>query len=144
MNEGAGKTPVHLRVVAVIAILWHAMGAFDYAATQLRLDFYMSEFTQEQLDYFYSFPAWADGAWAIAVWSSLLAAFGLLLRRAWSVWLFGLALIGLLATTVYNFGLSDGAAIMGEGATMFTAVIWLIAIGLLVYSRTMMQRGALR
>jgi len=144
MNEIPGKTPAHLWVVAVVAILWDAMGAFDYTATQLGLDFYMSQFTEDQLDYFYSFPAWADGAWAIAVWSSLLAAFGLLLRKAWSVPLFALALAGLLATTVYNFGLSDGAAMMGEGATAFTAVIWLVAIGLFVYSRTMARRGVLR
>jgi hypothetical protein len=144
MNENPGKTPAHLWVVAVVAILWDAMGAFDYTATQLGLDFYMSQFTEEQLDYFYSFPAWADGAWAIAVWSSLLAACGLLLRKAWSIPLFGLALVGLLVTTVYNFGLSDGAAIMGEGATVFTAVIWLVATGLFVYSRTMARRGVLR
>ncbi|MDH4108641.1 MAG: hypothetical protein OEW35_10000 [Gammaproteobacteria bacterium] len=143
MSASEENTPVHLWIVAVLAILWDAMGAFDYSATQLRLDFYMSQFTPEQLDYFYSFPAWADGAWAIAVWASLVAAFGLLLRRAWSVWLFGLAILALLATTIYNFGLSDGAAVMGEGATAFTAVIWLIAIGLFVYARVMVQKGVL-
>jgi len=144
MNETTSKAPAHLWIVAVVAILWDAMGAFDYTATQLRLDFYMSQFSEEQLDYFYSFPAWVDGTWAIAVWSSLVAAIGLLLRKAWSAWLFGLALVALLPTTVYNFVLSDGAAVMGEGASTFTVVIWLIAIGLFVYARAMAGRGILR
>jgi hypothetical protein len=31
------KTPLHLWIVAVLALLWNAVGAFDYVATQLRL-----------------------------------------------------------------------------------------------------------
>ena len=57
--------------------------------SQLRLESYMSQFTPEQLAYFYGFPAWAVAAWAIAVWSALLGSLCLLLRKAWAVWLFG-------------------------------------------------------
>ena len=35
------------------------LGAFDYLATQLQFEPYMSQFTEEQLSYFYGFPAWA-------------------------------------------------------------------------------------
>ncbi|MCP4895894.1 MAG: hypothetical protein GY906_02880, partial [bacterium] len=35
-------TPIHLWIVGVLALLWNAMGAFDYLATQLKLEFYMS------------------------------------------------------------------------------------------------------
>ena len=33
-------------------------------------------------------------------------------------WLFGLAILGLAATTVYNFVLSDGMAVMGQTAAI--------------------------
>ena len=46
------RTPMHLWIVGVLALLWNFMGAFDYLATQLKLESYMSNFTQEQLDYF--------------------------------------------------------------------------------------------
>ena len=79
---GAGsKTPRHLWIVGVIALLWSMVGAFDYLATQLELESYMSQFTQEQLDYFYGFPKWATSVWAIAVWGSVVGSVGLLLRR---------------------------------------------------------------
>ena len=81
MNESSAKTPVHLWIVSIVSLLWNAMGAFDYTATQMRLESYMSQFTAEQLDYFYSFPAWADSLWAIAVWSSLLGSMALLMRK---------------------------------------------------------------
>jgi hypothetical protein len=140
---GRARTPVHLWIVGVLALLWNAIGAFDYLATEMRLDFYMSQFSQEQLDYFYGFPAWVVACWAIAVWGSLLASVGLLLRRRWSVWLFGLALVGMAATTIHNFLLSNGAEIMGSGAAIFTVVIWVIAIALFLYARWMARRGVL-
>ncbi len=144
MNETATRTPVHFWIVAVLAVLWNAMGAFDYSATQLRLDFYMSQFTEEQLAYFYGFPTWMVAAWAIAIWSSLLGSIGLLLRKSWAVWLFGLAILGLATSTVYNFVLNDGAAVMGGTAVIFTAVIWIIALFLFFYSKAMAKNGVLR
>ena len=144
MSETGTKTPVHLWIVAILAVLWNAIGAFDYTATQLKLESYMAQFTAEQLEYFYGFPAWMDASWAIAVWGSLLGSLLLLLRKAWAVWLFGLAIFGLAASTFYNFVLSDGAAIMGGTAVIFTAVIWVIALFLLFYSAAMSKRGVLR
>ena len=144
MNATTRKIPRHLWIVAIIAVLWNAIGAFDYAATQLRLDFYMSQFTPEQLEYFYGFPAWAVASWAIAVWSSLIASLGLLLRKSWAVGLFALALAAMVITFLYNFVLSDGLSMLGTGGVIFTAVIWAIAIFLFFYSRAMARRGVLR
>lgn len=43
------STPIHLWIIAVIALLWSAMGAFDYLMTQTQNEAYMGQFTQEQL-----------------------------------------------------------------------------------------------
>ena len=71
MNNAVVKAPVHLWVIGILTLLWNAMGAYDYLATELKLESYMSQFTPEQLDYFYAFPVWMVAAWAIAIWSSL-------------------------------------------------------------------------
>ncbi len=144
MDQTTAKTPAHLWIIGVVAFLWNVMGAFDYSATQLRLDFYMSQFSPEQLDYFYSFPSWVDASWAIAVWSSLLGSLCLLLRKSWAAWLFGLAILGLAVTTLFNFVLSNGLEVMGSEAAAFTAVIWVIAVLLFFYARAMAGRGVLR
>ena len=109
MNGQTAKAPLHLWIVGVLAVLWNAIGAFDYSATQLRLEAYMSAFTPEQLEYFYNFPAWTVAAWAIAVWGALLGSIALLLRKAWAVWAFGISIAGMALTTVHNFVLTDGA-----------------------------------
>ena len=52
MNQTTVKTPVHLWIVGALSLIWNAVGAFDYAATQYRIESYMSQFTAEQLEYF--------------------------------------------------------------------------------------------
>lgn len=142
-GEARPKTPVHLWIIGVLTLLWNLMGAFDYLATQLELEFYMSQFTPEQLAYFYGFPAWAVSGWAFGVWGAVAGSLGLLLRKKWSVWAFAVSLAGMLVSSIYTLGLSDGAQMMGAGGVIFTVVIWAVAIFLLVYARAMANRGVL-
>lgn len=143
MNANA-RTPVHLWIVGIVSLLWNAVGAVDYSATRLRIESYLANFTPEQIDYFTSIPAWMGTAWALGVWGSFFGSIALLLRRNWAVWLFGFSILGLAGSTVYNFVLTDGAAIMGDGAVAFTAVIWVIVLFLFFYARAMARRGVLR
>ena len=144
MNSNNVKAPVHLWIVGIVSLLWNALGVFDYLATKMRLEFYMSQFTPEQLEYFYAFPAWMVAAWAVAVWGDLLGSVALLLRKAWAVWLFGVALLGLAITSLHTMVLTNGLEIMGSEAAMFTAVIWIIALFLFFYALAMAKRGVLR
>jgi hypothetical protein len=137
------RTPVHLWIIGVLALLWNMMGAFDYLATKLQLDFYMSQFSEEQLAYFYGFPAWVVAAWAFGVWGALAGSVGLLLRRKWSVWAFVVSIAGMVVTTIYNFGMTNGAEIMGSGAMAFSVIIWVISIFLVVYSWSLAKKGVL-
>ena len=137
------ETPRHLWVVGILALLWNLMGAFDYLATQLRIESYMEAFTQEQLDYFYGFPAWAISGWAIAVWIGLVGAVGLLLRRKWSFVAFSISLAGLALSSIYTLGMTDGLEIMGSTAKIMTVVIWVVSIFLVWYSRQQVKAAVL-
>ena len=142
-GEARRRTPVRLWIIGVLALLWNLMGAFDYLATQLQLESYMSQFTEEQLAYFYGFPAWAVSGWAFAVWGAVVGSVGLLLRRKWSVWAFAVALVGMVVSSIYTFGVSNGAEMMGSGGVIFSVVIWVISIFLLVYTWSQAKRGVL-
>ena len=130
--------------ICIVALLWNAFGAMDYVMTQTRNEAYMSQFTPEQLDYFYNFPAWVSFTWAIGVWGAVLGSILLLLRKAWAVWAFVASLAGIVSTAIYNFVLSDGLEIMGVGIALgFTIAVFVIGIGLFMFSRAMQQRGVL-
>ena len=138
------RAPVHLWIVGILALLWNCVGAFDYLATQLRYEPYMSQFTQPQLDYFYGFPAWAVAGWALGVWGAFFGSIALLLRKRWAVWLYGISLLGLAISSLYNVVLTNGMELMGSGAAVFTVVIWVIALAQFFYAQAMAKRGVLR
>lgn len=139
------KVPLHLWIVGGVSLLWNSFGAVDYLMTQLQVEAYMSQFSQEQLAYFYGFPAWANAAWALGVWGSVAGSIGLLVRKTWATWAFGISILGLMGTSIYTMALTDGIAVMGGmSALIFSVVIWIITIGLFFYSRSMSSRGVLR
>lgn len=138
------RTPWHLWAVGVLSLLWNAGGAFDYVMTKSEAGWYVANLTPEQVAHMQAFPLWMDIAWPLGVWGAVAGSIGLLLRKAWAVWAFGLSLIGLLFATFYNFVWTDGMAIMGgTGVVIFNVVLWAVAILLLVYATAMKSRGVL-
>ena len=138
-------TPWHVWLVGVLAVLWNSVGAFDYVMTETRNATYLSGFTPEQLAYFNGFPAWVVGTWALSVWGGVLGSVLLLLRKRWAVPVFGVSLATMLLTFGHNFLLTNGLAMMGGIAGLiFTAVIVVVGLALLLYSRKLARKGVLR
>ncbi len=94
------------------------MGCLDFTMTQTRNMAYLEAggFTPEKIEYFVSFPLWANLLWANLLWANLL----------WAVAVWG----GLL-----------GAALLL--AKKHAAVIFIFAVGQLLYARAMTSRGVL-
>lgn len=141
---GTPRAPWHLWLVGILALLWNAMGAFDYLMTQTENERYMASFTPEQLDYFYGFPAWLVAFWAIAVWGGLLGAVLLLARKRLAKPVFLASLVAMIITAIHNFLLTNGLEVMGATGAVFTVIIFLIAVGLVAYSSAMAKKGVLR
>lgn len=136
-------TPLHLWVVGILATIWNFGGALDYTMTQTRNEAYMSSFTQEQLDYFYGFPAWADGVCALGVWGAFIGSLLLLLRSRHAIIAFVISLAGLVGSSIYQMMADMPASLSTPGIWVFTAAIWLSIIFLIWYSRMMTAKGVL-
>ncbi len=138
------RTPWHLRLIGVIAMLWSAWGVVDFLMTQTRNESYMSQFTPEQLEFFFGFPIWLTACWAIAVWGGLLGGLLLMTRKRFAFPAFLLSFLAMLVTMVHNYIFSNGLEVMGDGASLiFSAVIFLVAFLLVLYARAMKRRGVL-
>ena len=143
-SDSIRKTPWHLWLIGVMGLLWSAMGAMDYFMTQSRNENYMSAFTPEQLSFFYGLPTWTMATWTIGVWGGVLGALFLLSRKGIAVWVFLASFIAMIITAFQNFVLSNGMDVMGDAFSLiFTAIIFLAALGLYLYSKAMLRRGVL-
>jgi len=144
-NTLRGKKPVHLWVIGTFALIWNLIGAIDYVLTQIQNENYMSAFTPEQLDFFYGIPFWAVATWAIGVWGGVVGSVFLLLRNKHAVWIFVISLIAMLLTSFQNYFLSNGLEVVGDVFSLiFTAIIFIVALCLCFYSKSMLQNGVLK
>lgn len=145
-DSRARRTPWHLWVVGVLSLLWNAVGALDFTMTQTRNEQYMSQFSAEQLEYFYGFPLWVVICWGIAVWGAVFGSLFLLLRRRLAVWLLFASMLAMAATMIHNLALSNGLEMMAgqPGALWFTAAICVVSVALFVYAGLMNRRNILR
>ena len=141
----AVRTPVHLWIVGILAVLWNCIGAMDYVLTEMRNATYLADFSAAERDYFAAFPAWAVTFWALGVWAGLLGSLLLLLRSRWAVPTFSLSLVGIAVFSVYQFLLSSPPASLWRPAIIgINVAIWVIAIALLYYAIKMRGRAVLK
>jgi hypothetical protein len=137
------KTPLHLWIVGIVALLWSLVGAVDYIMTQTENEAYMSRFTPEHLEFFYGFPSWLVAFWAVAVWGEVLGAVLLLLRKRHAVPVFVVSFLCMVVTTIHNYGFAGAAEIVGGVGIVFGVVIFVVALALVLYARSMARRGVL-
>ena len=133
------RTPWHLWVIGVIAVLWNGMAAVDFTATATQYEPYMESVAQAAKDHVYSLPTWTFAVWGLATWAGLIGGLMLLLRHASAVSLLALSLAGaagmLLVALIYP---APG------GSAGFAAGIVVVAALLLGYANALRRHGVLR
>ena len=145
------RTPVHLWIVGVLALLWNAIGAYDYLMTRMRNTDYLAEMMptadpQAVLAWVDAFPVWAQFGWGLGVWGGLLASILLLARSRWAVPVFGLSLVGAILGLGYQAVAAPPLAGMedSQAAAVMPYLIIGVALALFLYARSMRAKGVLR
>ena len=141
------RTPVHLWIVGGLSLLWNAGGAMDYTMTKLQVPSYLEALPDASVRMLQDAPIWFDFSWPIGVWFSVLGSLFLLGRSRFASTAFALSFAGLIVSSIYTYGLSDGGAMMamsGPVAIIFTVSIPVILALLWIYARVMTLKGVLR
>ena len=144
------KTPVHLWIVGVLALIWNCIGPYDYVMTRMRNTDYLAKMMptvdpNAVLAWIDGFPIWAQFGWGLGVWMGLLGSILLLMRHRWAVPVFGLSLIGAVLGLGYQIvGAPPLPGAEGVEFKIMPYVIILIAAALLYYANRQKKAGVLR
>lgn len=135
------SAPWHMWLIAVLLLLWGGLGAFDYAATIIRFEPYLSKFPEEVLAYYFAAPLWMFVAWAIAAFGGLISAILLFMRNKLAVTVFAVSLLSSIVSFAYSFinPPPDGGA-----GLLFPVIVLSVAFLILVYMNWLKRRGVLR
>jgi hypothetical protein len=139
------RTPTHLWIVGILALIWSALGCFDYLMTVTANETYLGKMPADQIAYMNALPSWLTAFWAVGVWGGLVGSILLLMRSRYSVWAFALSLIGAVVGLGYQMFATTMPASMTSGAmAIMPWVIIIIAAFLAWYSWNEEKKGDLR
>lgn len=142
MNYSASaKPPAWYWVIAILALLWMLFGVFAWF-----MDFMMNEAMMERMDeaqrqIYEARPQWLFIVYAVAIFSGLLGAIALLLRKSWATAMFAISLIAVVVQFGYTFTAMNAFELLGASALAFPIVIFSIGVFLLWFSMHAGKRG---
>jgi hypothetical protein len=145
MTDAPMKTPWHLWLIGVIALLFNAIGVFDFVMSMAQGATYQASagMTPEQIAHYRQMPGWMTLVWAVGVFGAFGASILLLLRRKLALPVFVLSLAAFLVSLLYTYVLTNGGAVMGQQMAIMSAVIAGLLVFFAGYSRVMGVRGVL-
>ena len=134
-NTSSNKPPIWFWIISVIALIWNGLGVDGYLGQAYNTERYRSSFTPEQLEVAANAPSWIMGAFAIAVFTGVLGAIFLLLRKKIATTFWMISLIAVILQMGY-------ALITGEAASMVLVIMVIVfAFAFLWFSRMSASKG---
>jgi hypothetical protein len=146
MTNSLVKTPWHLWLIGVIAVLFNFIGVFDFVMSMAQGAEYQASagMTPNQIAHYQAMPSWMIVVWAVGVFGAFLASILLLLRRKLAFPIFIISLVAFLNSVLYNYVLTDGSAVLGQDMMIASAVIAALLVFFIGYASLMKKRGVLR
>lgn len=141
VQKPALKAPWHLYLIGTLAVLWNAVGVFDFLATATQFPPYMERFPEAARQYWETQPVWVYAVWAMSVFASLVGAILILRREALAVRVLAVA----TTTTIFAMALSySRPAPDGDATRVFAVCIIVVSLLILNYAYHQAKRGVLR
>lgn len=140
MNAQA-KAPWHLYAVGVVTLLWNGFGALQWYQQVTRAASYWGKLTMAQVQYVQMQPMWVEVAFGVGVWTGVLGALMLLLRRKLAFNAFVASFVAILVSALYVQVLSNGREIMGSGTLVAAIAVAAVAIASIAYAGFARKRG---
>ena len=140
MSE-SNKPPIWFTIVAVIALIWNAMGVYAYFQQVYMTSETLAELPANQQVLYESYPVWATAAFSVAVFGGTIGALLLLLRKKLAKMVLILSLIGVIVQMGYNLGMSNAMKIYGPGGMIMPIMVLLIGIGLVWMAKVGQEKG---
>lgn len=129
------KPPIWFWIVTIITLLWNLMGVMAYIMHVTMSPEAMQALPEAERNLYETTPAWATFAFAIAVWGGALGCLLLILRKALSIPVLLVSLVGILVQLYHAFFISNSIEVFGPGGMIMPIMIVLIALFLVWFAR---------
>jgi hypothetical protein len=124
------KIPVWFWVVAVIGLLWNAMGVMAFIQSMMMTTEALMKLSEAEQQLIKNTPAWANQAFAIAVFAGFIGCLLMIFKRKLALPILIVSLLAVLVQMYNAFFIMDSIAVFGPGGAIMPAMV--IVIGILL------------
>ncbi|WP_299248073.1 hypothetical protein [uncultured Lacinutrix sp.] len=128
------KVPIWYWIVAILALLWNAMGVVAYIGQAYMSEEVLTQMSETDQQMYANLPAWYTAAFAIAVFAGALGCLALVLRKKWA---YNILLVSLIAAIAQMSYLS----FVLEMANAMTPLIIIVGVALVFLAKHGTKKG---
>jgi hypothetical protein len=128
-------------IIAGLSLVWNLLGVAAYVAQVTLTEDALMAMPEPERMLYENIPAWATGAFALAVNGGALGCLLLLLRKAWATPVFILSLLGITVQMYHAFFIANSIEVYGPGGMVMPVMVIVIGVLLLWYSRYSSSKG---
>ena len=134
-SAAAIKPPTWYWIVSSLALVWMLFGVMAWTADLMMTDEMAAQMSDAQRQLHEARPQWIFVVYGIAIFSGLLGAIALLLRKGWAVVAFAISLAAVVVQFGYTFIVMKAAQVLGAAVALpFPIVIFAIGAALLWFA----------
>ncbi len=138
------KPPLWFWGIGLAFLGWNLIGCYFYYIDRTLDDAaYAASYGEAMLAIRDQYPVWAVSAYAIAVWSGLVAALLFLFRKKAAAPIFTLSLIAAILSFVWPITTSEARAASGDGFWIMPVVVIVLGIAEVWVTRHQVRKGIL-
>lgn len=138
------KAPRSYWVISILALAWMLLGVMAWTFDLMTDEQALASMSEPQRQLYAARPQWLFGVYAVAIFSGLLGAIGLLMRKRWAIVLLALSLVAIVVQFGYTFFGLDAVRLLGTGQALpFPIVIFAIGAALLWFASRARRSGHL-
>ena len=141
MSEGRSvQSPKWFMLVSLIALVWNLLGVTAYIMQVTMSPEALAALPDAERALLESTPAWATGAFAIAVNGGALGCLFLILRKTWAVPLLELSLLGVIVQMSHSIFIAKSIGVYGPGGMTMPVIVIVISFYLVYLARSAKAR----
>ena len=139
-DESVGGVHWSFWIIGAVALIWNVMGVINFFG-QMNADA-LAAMPKVQRAIIEGRPAWATGAFAIAVFGGALGCLLLLLRKSAAYYLFIASLLGVIVQLIHTLGIGSSAIDFSPFDVLMIILMPLVVAAFLIwYSKWSESKG---
>lgn len=138
-------TPWWFWVISILILIFELMGIGNYLGMAMATpESYAAQgYTVEQIAFMSDVPALYTSVFALAVWSGLLGAILLLLRKSWAAYVLAFSFLMVLISFVFD--ITEGTFdVLGQAYLYIMLAVTFVSLLSVIFAFRMKRRGILK